>query len=124
MYGKRSFKFGFLPSVLSEVRYPIFKGAIGEYAKQQIHQLARRKDLVRVAELNIQPDHVHTILSLPLKYSVSAMMGFLKGKTALNPFHRFERLSKRYWGRRLWSRGYCVSKIGLDEDQIRKYVKW
>ena len=108
-------------------RYPIFEGAIGEYAKQQIHQLARRKDLVRVEELNIQPDHVHAILSLPPKYSVSGMMGFLKGKVALNLFHRFERLSKRYWGRHLWSRGYCVSTVstvGLDEDQIRKYVKW
>ena len=92
-------------------RYPIFEGAIGEYAKQQIHQLARRKDLVRVEELNIQPDHVHAILSLPPKYSVSGMMGFLKGKVALNLFHRFERLSKRYWGRHLWSRGYCVSTV-------------
>ena len=105
-------------------RYPIFEGAIGEYAKQQIHQLARQKDLVGVEELNIQPDHVHAILSLPPKYSVSGVMGFLKGKTALNLFHRFKRLSKWYWGRHLWFRGYCVSTVGLDEDQIRKYVKW
>ena len=85
-------------------RYPIFEGAIGEYAKQQIHQLARRKDLVRVEELNIQSDHVHAILSLPPKYSVSGMMGFLKAKVALNLFHRFERLSKRY--------GVAISGLG------------
>ena len=97
---------------------------MGKFAEQQIHQLARQKDLVVVEELNVQPDHVHTILSIPPKYSISGLMGFLKGKMALNLFHRFERLSKRYWGRHVWSRGYCVSTVGLDEDQIRKYVRW
>jgi len=86
--------------------------------------LARQKDLVEVEEINVQPDHVHTILSVPPKYAVSDMMGFLKGKMALNLFHRYERLGKQYWGRHLWSRGYCVSTIDLDEDQIRKYVRW
>ena len=52
------------------------------------------------------------------------MMGFLKGKMAMNMFHRFQKFGKQYWGRHLWSRGYCVSTIGLDEDQIRKYVRW
>ena len=105
-------------------RYRIFDSQIGEYAKQQVYQLARQKDLVEVEEINVQPDYVHTILSVPPKYAISDMMGFLKGKMALNLFHRHERLGKQYWGRHLWSRGYCVSTIGLDEDQIRKYVRW
>ena len=108
----------------SKYRYRIFDSQIGEYAKQQVYQLARQKDLVEVEEINVQPDHVHTILSVPPKYAISDMMGFLKGKMALNLFHRYERLGKQYWGRHLWSRGYCVSTIGLDEDQIRKYVRW
>jgi REP-associated tyrosine transposase len=105
-------------------RYRIFDGQVGEYAKQQVYQLARQKDLVEVEELNVQPDHVHAILSVPPKYAISDMMGFLKGKMALNLFHRYQKLGKQYWGRHLWSRGYCVSTIGLDEDQIRKYVRW
>jgi putative transposase len=105
-------------------RYPIFDGKIGEYAKQQIFHLARQKDMVEVEEINVQADHIHTILSVPPKYPISGMMGILKGKTALNLFHRYERLGKRFWGRHLWSRGYCVSTVGLDEDQIRKYVRW
>ena len=105
-------------------RYRVFDGQIGEYAKQQVYQLARQKDLVEVEELNVQPDHVHAILSVPPKYAISDMMGFLKGKMALNLFHRFQKFGKQYWGRHLWSRGYCVSTIGLDEDQIRKYVRW
>ena len=51
-------------------------------------------------------------------------MGYLKGKLALRLFHQYEHLGKRYWGRHLWSRGYCVSTIGLDEAKIRKYVQW
>jgi putative transposase len=97
---------------------------VGDYASQQVYQLARQKDLVEVEELNVQADHVHAILSVPPKYAISDLMGFLKGKMALNLFHRYENLGKQYWGRHLWSRGYCVSTIGLDEDQIRKYVRW
>ena len=105
-------------------RYRIFDGQIGEYAKQQVYHLTRQKDLVEVEEINVQPDHVHTILSVPPKYSISDIMGFIKGKMSLNLFHRYENLGKRYWGRHLWSRGYCVSTIGLNEEKIRKYVRW
>lgn len=104
-------------------RYRIFEGQIGEYAKRQVHHLARQKDLVEAEEINVQPDHVHTILSVSPKYAISDIMGYLKGKMALNLFHRYGRMGKRYWGRHLWSRGYCVSTIGLNEEQIRKYVK-
>ena len=51
-------------------------------------------------------------------------MGYLKGKLALRLFDRYERLGKRYWGRHMWSRGYCVSTVGIDEEKIRKYVRW
>ena len=105
-------------------RYRILKGDIAEYTKQQIYQLCRQKDKVEVLELNVQPDHVHLIVSIPPKYAVSSVMGFLKGKLSLRLFQRYERLSHQYWGRRLWSRGYCVSTIGLNEDKIRKYVQW
>lgn len=75
-------------------------------------------------ELNIQEDHVHIFLTIPPKYAVSEIMGFLKGKLALKMFDRFPSLKKRYWGQHFWSRGYCVSTVGLDEEKIRKYVKW
>jgi len=80
--------------------------------------------LVEVLELNVRPDHIHLVMDIPPKYSVSAVMGYLKGKLALRLFEKYEHLGRRYWGRHLWSRGYCVSTIGLDEDKIRKYVKW
>jgi len=105
-------------------RYKILKNAIAEYCKHEIYKLCNQKDLVEILELNIQPDHVHLVISIPPKYSVSSLMGFLKGKLALRLFHRYEKLGKQYWGRHLWSRGYCVSTVGINEEQIRKYVKW
>jgi putative transposase len=80
--------------------------------------------MVELLELNIQSDHIHGVLSIAPKYAVSGLMGFWKGKLALSLFRRYERLGKRYWGRHLWSRGFCVSTVGLNEEQIRKYVKW
>jgi putative transposase len=52
------------------------------------------------------------------------MMEYMKGNLAFRLFERYERLGKRYWGRNLWSRGYCVSTMGLNEEMIRKYVYW
>ena len=105
-------------------RYRIFRDELADYTRQQIESLCRHKEHVEVLELNIQPDHIHLVLSIPPKYAVSNVMGFLKGKLALRLFQRYEQLGKRYWGQHLWSRGYCVSTVGLDEDKIRKYVKW
>jgi putative transposase len=105
-------------------RLRILSGEVGEYVRQQIYSLCRQKEDVEVLEINVQADHVHLILSIPPKYAVSNVMGYLKGKLALRLFNRYEQLGKRYWGRHLWSRGYCVSTVGLDEEKIRKYVKW
>ena len=105
-------------------RFRIFDDRIGEYARQQLYFLSRQKDLVEIMDLNIQNDHIHMVASISPKYSISSMMGFLKGKLSMNLFQRYERMGKKFWGRHLWSRGYCVSTVGLDEDKIRKYVRW
>ena len=105
-------------------RYRIFKDDVAEYTKQQIYRLCQQKELVEIMELNIQPDHVYLVVSIPPKYAVSDIMGYVKGKIAIRLFNRYEKLGRKYWGRHLWSRGYCVSTIGLDEEKIRKYVKW
>ena len=105
-------------------RYRILKEGIGEYVKQLVYQLCKQKEQVEVLELNIQADHVHLVVEIPPKYAVSEFVGYLKGKMALRLFQRYESLGRRYWGRHLWARGYCVSTIGLDEEKIRKYVQW
>jgi len=102
----------------------VLKDEIAEYTQQQIYQLCQQKELVEVLELNVQPDHVHLVVSIPPKYAISNFMGYLKGKLAMRLFNQYEQLGRRYWGRHFWSKGYCVSTIGLDEDKVRKYVKW
>jgi putative transposase len=111
-------------AICPKYRFRIFKGEIAEYTKQQTYIVCRQKELVEILELNVQLDHIHLVMSIPPKYSVSSVMGFLKGKLSLRLFQRYEKLGKRYWGRHLWARGYCVSTVGLSEQQIREYVRW
>ena len=105
-------------------RYKILEEVVSKYVYQEIYRLCNQKDGIDVLALNVQPDHVHLVVWIPPKYAVSSFAGYLKGKLALRLFDRFPDLRKRYWGQHVWSRGYCVSSVGLDEDQIRKYVKW
>ena len=75
--------------------------------------------------MNIKNDHVHVIVSVPPKLSISKLMGILKGKTAIKIFKSYPQLKKKpYWGNHFWSRGYCVDTICLDEEKIKKYVKY
>ncbi len=75
--------------------------------------------------MNIQKDHVHLIVSVPPKISISQLMGILKGKTAIKIFKSYPQMrTKPYWGNDFWFKGYCVDTIGLDEDKIKKYVKY
>ena len=105
-------------------RYKILQDEFVRYVTQQIYHLSHQKDDVEIIEVNVQSDHVHLIVSIPPKYAVSQFMGFLKGKLALRLFDKYPIFRKKYWGQHMWSRGYCVSTVGLDEERIVKYVKW
>jgi putative transposase len=89
-------------------RQRIFKDEIAEYTQQQIKQLLGQKELVEVIELNVREEHIHLVVWIPPKDAVSNVMGYLKGKLALKLFDRYERLGRKFWGRHLWVRGYCV----------------
>ena len=68
------------------------------------------------------PDHVHMCLRVPPKFSVAFVIGFLKGKSAVR-IHRELMRERRMTGLHFWARGYCVSTVGLDEEQIRRYIQ-
>ena len=105
-------------------RYRILKGEIKSQMEEVLRSLCEWKE-VEIVEMNVQEDHVHMILEVPPKRSVSEVMGILKGKSAIKIFKSFAGLKKKpYWGNHFWSRGYCVSTIGLDEEKIRRYVKY
>ena len=104
-------------------RFRILRGSVGKSVRDIIRQLCKWRN-IEILEGNIQIDHIHLVLSIPPKYSVSEAVGFLKGKSAIKIFDFNHELKRRYWGRHFWAKGYCVSTIGLDEDQIRKYVRY
>ena len=105
-------------------RYKILKGPLKEEVYNCINIFAGQNNSI-VDELNVQADHVHLIIEVPPKLSISNLMGILKGRTAIRVFKNFRYLKKKpYWGNYFWSPGYCVDTIGLNEEMIRKYVKY
>jgi putative transposase len=105
-------------------RYRVLAGAVQEMLDRDIRGMSEWTGC-EVEELNIQIDHVHLVASIPPKVSISEYMGTLKGKTAIKLFKNNPGMRvKPYWGNHFWSRGYFVSTIGIDEETIRKYVKY
>ena len=104
-------------------RYRILKGEVAKSVRDIIRQLCEWKN-VEILEGSVQIDHIHMVVSFPPKCSVSEVVGFLKGKSAIKIFDKYIGLKKRYWGRHFWAKGYCVSTVGLNEEKIRKYVRW
>lgn len=104
-------------------RFRILIGEVAQEVERCIRAFAEQQK-GEIVELNIQVDHVHLLVFIPPKVSVSNFVGVLKGRTAIRVFNRFRNLKNRpYWGNHFWSRGYCVDTVGLDEEMIRKYVK-
>jgi len=87
-----------------------------------IRTLCRYKG-VEIIEGHTMPDHVHLVLSIPPKTSVSSFMGYLKGKSALMMFEKHANLKYKFGNRHFWAEGYYVSTVGLNEETIREYVR-
>ena len=105
-------------------RYRVLSGAIKESVERDIRGMSEWLGC-EVEELNVQEDHVHVVVSIPPKVSISDYMGTVKGKTAIKLFKSYPAMrAKPYWGNHFWARGYFVSTVGIDEETIRKYVKY
>lgn len=92
----------------------------------EIGQLLRRYceyKGIEIVEAGACVDHIHMLLSIPPKYSVAQVVGYLKGKSAIKVFEKFSRVRQNFRGHKFWARGYFVSTVGLDEAKIRKYIK-
>ena len=87
-----------------------------------LRQLCQQKG-VEIIEAEACPDHIHMLLSIPPKYSVSQIMGFLKGKSSLMIFDRHANLKYKYGNRHFWARGYFVDTVGRNKKQIQEYIK-
>ena len=108
--------------IVPKYRRNVFCGKMRRRIGEILRDLCRQKDVVLV-EGNAMPDHIHMVLSIPPKYSVAMTIGYLKGKSAVRINRELMGTKGTLFGRSFWSRGYCVSTVGLDEDQIRRYVR-
>ena len=96
-------------------------GAVRRHLGVVLHELALQKEC-RIVEGHLMPDHVHMCISIPPKYAVSNVVGYIKGKSAIQIARLFGR-KQNFTGENFWARGYFVSTVGLDEAMVRAYIR-
>jgi putative transposase len=108
--------------IVPKYRRRKFYGSLRSEIGKILRDLCRQKDIVLVKG-NALPDHVHLLLSVPPKYSIANTVGYLKGKSAIRINRDLGKVQGSLYGRAFWSRGYCVSTVGLDEAMIKEYIQ-
>lgn len=96
-------------------------GHIRQQLGAVFHELARQKEC-QIIEGHVMPDHVHMCILIPPKFAVSSVIGFLKGKSAI-AVARLQGKERNFVGEHFWARGYAVSTVGFNEEQIRRYIR-
>jgi len=97
-------------------------GQLRQYLGEIVRELGRQKES-KVLEGHLMPDHIHILISIPPKYAVSQVVGFIKGKSAIHIARAYMGRKQNFTGQKFWARGYYVSTVGDDEETIREYIK-
>jgi len=108
----------FIPKYRRKVLFGKIRRELGEV----FHRLAGQKES-RIEEGHVMKDHVHMMVSIPPKYSVAQVVGYIKGKSAIHIARTYLERSRNYAGQHFWARGYFVSTVGRDEAVIRNYIR-
>jgi putative transposase len=107
---------------IPKYRKKVLFGEIRAFLAGQFHELANQKGC-KIVEGHMVQDHVHMLISIPPKYSVSEIIGYIKGKSAIAVARQFGGRKRNFNGEKFWARGYAVSTVGFNKEQIRTYVK-
>ena len=107
---------------IPKYRRKILFKEIRRYLGEVFHDLARQKES-RIEEGHMLEDHVHMLVSIPPKYVVSSVIGYIKGKSAIHIAREYRGKKKNYGGEHFWARGFFVSTVGKDEKAIREYIR-
>lgn len=108
----------FIPKRRRKALYAALRKHLGEV----FHRLAQQKES-RIEEGHLMSDHVHMLISIPPKYAVSQVVGFIKGKSAIHLARVYGERKRNFVGQHFWARGYFVTTVGRDEDAIREYIR-
>ena len=107
--------------IIPKYRKRMLHGKLKKHVGEVIREVCRQRG-IELVEGHLMPDHIHMCVSIPPKHSVAFAIGFIKGKSAVR-IHRQILGKKKVTGLHFWSRGYCVSTVGLNEATIRKYIR-
>ena len=107
---------------ISKYRRKILYVNLRMYLGELFKELARQKDC-EILEGHLMKDHVHMLISIPPKYSVSNVVGYIKGKSAICITRNYLGKKRNFAGMKFWARGYFVSTVGQDEEMIKKYIR-
>ena len=108
----------FIPKYRRKSLYKELRGDLG----QVFRELARREGC-EIEEGHVMPDHIHMMISIPPKYAVSQVIGYIKGKSAIHIARTYQNRKRNFVGENFWARGYFVSTVGRDEDVVREYIR-
>jgi len=108
----------FIPKFRRKTLFGQIRRELGEV----FHRLARQKESL-IEEGHVMPDHVHMMISIPPKYAVAQVVGYIKGKSAIHIARQFAGKTRNYVGQHFWARGYFASTVGRDETVIRNYIR-
>jgi len=100
------------------------KDGVKEYLEIKLDEIRKYYPDIEYVERNIQPDHIHILVSFPPKYSIAQVVQIMKQNTARQLKNKFDFLQTTYRKQGIWSVGYYVSTVGLDEMTVRKYIKY
>jgi putative transposase len=107
---------------IPKCRRQVLYGRLRQHLGAVFRELARQKECT-VEEGHLLPDHVHMLLSIPPKYAVAQVVGFVKGKSAIHIARTYLGRRQNFLGQHFWARGYYVSTVGRDEASIREYIQ-
>ena len=108
--------------IMPKYRKKVLYGTVRKRVGEMLRTLAQQKG-VEIIEGHLCSDHIHIAMSIPPKYSVAMIIGFLKGKSAIMLNREYSKGKKNYYGKHFWARGYFVSTIGKDEEEVKKYIR-
>ncbi len=108
----------FIPKYRKKAIFGQIRAELGE----AFRRLAEQKES-RIEEGHVMPDHVHMMISIPPKYAVASVIGYIKGKSAIHIARTFGERKRNFVGQSFWARGYFVSTVGRDEQVIREYIR-
>ena len=108
---------------ITKYRKPVLRGEIAERVRELIRQICKAKD-VEILKGHVSKEHVHIFVSVPPHISISQLVQSLKGKTSRKMLMEYKSLSKAFWGRHMWARGYFVASSGnVTDEVIMKYIE-